>query len=152
VGSLLFSLTLVPLLCFWLLGRGVKHEENRLVDLITRFYRRTLDRSLRRPVLVIGTAVAGVVFAVALVARLGAEFLPELNEGTLWVNLTLPSSVSVSEASRIVANVRTIIRRFPEVTQVISQAGRPEDGTDPKPINMAEFYVDLQPPEQWKRK
>jgi len=58
----------------------------------------------------------------------------------------------VSEASRIVARVRTVIRRFPEVTQVISQAGRPEDGTDPKPINMAEFFVDLQPPEQWKRR
>jgi heavy metal efflux system protein len=152
VGSLIFSLTLVPLLCFWLLGRGVKHEDNRLVELITRAYRRALDRSLRRPALVIGAAVAGFAVALALVPRLGTEFLPELNEGTLWVNLTLPSSVSVSEASRIVARVRNTIRRFPEVTQVISQAGRPEDGTDPKPINMAEFFVDLQPPEQWKRK
>jgi len=152
VGSLVFSLTLVPLLCFWLLGRGVKHEDNRLVELATRTYRRALDRSLMRPALVIGVAVAGLVAALALVPRLGTEFLPELNEGTLWVNLTLPSSVSVSEAARIVARVRSVIRRFPEVTQVISQAGRPEDGTDPKPINMAEFFVDLQPPEQWKRK
>jgi heavy metal efflux system protein len=152
VGSLAFSLTLVPLLCFWLLGRGVKHEHNPLVDFITRAYRRALDRSLRRPVLVIGTAIAALLAALTLVPRLGTEFLPELNEGTLWVNLTLPSSVSVSEASRLVARVRTIVRRFPEVTQVISQAGRPEDGTDPKPINMCEFFVDLKPPEQWTRK
>jgi cobalt-zinc-cadmium resistance protein CzcA len=151
VGSLAFSLTLVPLLCFWLLGRGVKHEHNPLVEFITRAYRRALDRSLRRPVPVIGTAVAALLAALTLVPRLGTEFLPELNEGTLWVNLTLPSSVSVSEASRLVARVRTIVRRFPEVTQVISQAGRPEDGTDPKPINMCEFFVDLKPPEQWTR-
>jgi len=152
VGSLAFSLTLVPLLCFWLLGRGVEHENNPLVDFITRAYRRALDRSVRRPALVIGTAAAGLLAALALVPRLGTEFLPELNEGTLWVNLTLPSSVSVSEASRIVAEVRKIVRRFPEVTQVISQAGRPEDGTDPKPINMCEFFVDLKPPDQWTRK
>ena len=152
VGSLAFSLTLVPLLCFWLLGRGVEHENNALVDFITRAYRRALDRSVRRPALVIGTAAAGLLAALALVPRLGTEFLPELNEGTLWVNLTLPSSVSVSEASRIVAAVRKIVRRFPEVTQVISQAGRPEDGTDPKPINMCEFFVDLKPPDQWTRK
>ena len=152
VGSLVFSLTLVPLLCFWLLGHGVKHEHNRLVEFITRLYRRSLDRSLRRPALVIGAAIAGLAVALALVPRLGTEFLPELNEGTLWVNLTLPSSVSVSEASRIVGRVRTTIRRFPEVTQVISQAGRPEDGTDPKPINMAEFFVDLKPPSEWTRR
>ncbi|OLC47556.1 MAG: heavy metal resistance protein CzcA [Acidobacteria bacterium 13_1_40CM_65_14] len=151
VGSLIFSLTLVPLLCFWLLGHGAKHEHNRLVEFLTRVYRRALDRSLRRPALVIGAAVAGLVAALALVPRLGTEFLPELNEGTLWVNLTLPSSVSVSEASRIVGRVRSLLRRFPEVTQVISQAGRPEDGTDPKPINMCEFFVDLKAPGEWTR-
>ncbi|MFI5178088.1 MAG: efflux RND transporter permease subunit [Vicinamibacterales bacterium] len=149
VGSLLFSLTLVPLLCFLLLGRGVKHEHNRLVDFFERIYRATLERTLRRPLLVIGSAVAALALALALVPQLGTEFLPELNEGTLWVNLMLPSSVSVAEASRLCARVRQIIRKFPEVTQVISQAGRPEDGTDPKTINMAEFFVDLKPPAEW---
>ena len=152
VGSLIFSLTLVPLLCFFLLRRGVGHERNGLVDWLTRVYRRVLARSLRRPVLVVGSAVAALLASLALVPRLGTEFLPELNEGTLWLNLTLPPSVSVSEASRIVAQVRNVVRKFPEVTQVISQAGRPEDGTDPKPINMCEFFVDLKPPSQWTRK
>src|SRR5262249_58130065 len=68
-----FSLTLVPLLCFWLLGRGVKHEQNRLVDVMTRIYRRALDRSLRRPALVIGAAVAGLAVALALVPRGAGE-------------------------------------------------------------------------------
>jgi cobalt-zinc-cadmium resistance protein CzcA len=152
VGSLVFSLTLVPLLCFFLLGHGVEHERNRLVDILTKLYRRLLAHALRRPALVVGSAVAALLAALTLVPKLGTEFLPELNEGTLWLNLTLPPSVSVSEASRIVARVRTVVRRFPEVTQVISQAGRPEDGTDPKPINMCEFFVDLKPPSEWSRK
>ncbi|HZR26638.1 MAG TPA: CusA/CzcA family heavy metal efflux RND transporter, partial [Vicinamibacterales bacterium] len=152
VGSLVFSLTLVPLLCFFLLGHGTKHEHNALVTWLERIYTNILNRTLRRPVIVIGSAVAAFALAIALVPQLGSEFLPELNEGTLWINLTLPSSVSVSEASRMAAQVRRIARSFPEVTQVISQAGRPEDGTDPKPINMAEFFVDLKPPSQWTRK
>jgi len=152
VGSLLFSLTLVPLLCFYLLGRGVKHEDNTLVELLRRAYRRVLDRVIDRPVIVMASTVAAFVAALALAPRLGSEFLPELNEGTMWVNVVLPPSVSVAEASRLCARIRQIIRTFPEVTQVISQSGRPEDGTDPKTINMAEFFVDLKPPSEWTRK
>jgi cobalt-zinc-cadmium resistance protein CzcA len=149
VGSLVFSLTLVPLLCYFLLGHGVAHEHNRMVEFLTRRYRRTLEGVLRLPVAPVGAAVVAFAAAILLVPRLGTEFLPELNEGTMWLNLTLPPSVSVSEARRVVGQVRKAVRRFPEVTQVISQAGRPEDGTDPKPINMAEFFVDLKPPSEW---
>jgi len=152
VGSLVFSLTLVPLMCFFLLGRGVAHEDNALVNVCRRLYRRVLAPTLARPALVVGCAIAAFAATMAVVPRLGSEFLPELNEGTLWVNLTLPPSVSVSEASRMCNQVRKILLTFPEVTQVISQAGRPEDGTDPKPINMVEMFVDLKPPAQWTRK
>jgi cobalt-zinc-cadmium resistance protein CzcA len=151
IGSLLFSLTLVPLMCLFLFGRGVPPEHNPLVESFQRIYRRTLAWTLRRPAAVIGGAIAAFAASLLLVPQLGTEFLPELNEGTMWVNLTLPPSVSVSEASRLVARVRTLLRGFPEVTQVISQAGRPEDGTDPKPINMVEMFVDLKPPSQWTR-
>jgi heavy metal efflux system protein len=149
VGSLLFSLTLVPLLCVYLLGRGVRHEENALVEFCRRVYRRVLAFVLARPIGVFASALLAFVFALALVPSLGTEFLPELNEGTMWVNVLLPPSVSVAEASKICAQIRQIIRAFPEVTQVISQTGRPEDGTDPKTINMAEFFVDLKPPSEW---
>jgi cobalt-zinc-cadmium resistance protein CzcA len=152
VGSLLFSLTLVPLLCFWLLGRGVKHEKNALVEFCQRVYRRVLEFVLARPIAVFASAIVAFVCALALAPALGTEFLPELNEGTMWVNVLLPPSVSVAEASRLCAQIRQIIRGFPEVTQVISQSGRPEDGTDPKTINMAEFFVDLKPPSEWSRK
>ena len=151
VGSLVFSLTLVPLLCYLLLGRGVHNERNRLIDVSRRIYDRALGWALQYPAIVVGCAIAAFAISCVLVPRLGTEFLPELNEGTMWVNLNLPSSVSVTEASKLSAEVRRIIRRFPEVTQVISQAGRPEDGTDPKTINMAEFYVDLRPPAEWPR-
>jgi cobalt-zinc-cadmium resistance protein CzcA len=152
VGSLLFSLTLVPLLCFYLLGRGVKHEENALVEFCRRVYRRVLEFVLARPIAVFASAIVAFICSLALAPALGTEFLPELNEGTMWVNVLLPPSVSVAEASRLCAQVRQIIRGFPEVTQVISQTGRPEDGTDPKTINMAEFFVDLKPASEWPRK
>jgi cobalt-zinc-cadmium resistance protein CzcA len=90
--------------------------------------------------------------SLSLVPKLGSEFLPELNEGTLWVNATLPAGISVTETSRMCARMRAAIRQSPEVTSVISQAGRPEDGTDPKPISMLELFVDLKPPAEWTRK
>ena len=96
-------------------------------------------------------AVVALGASLALTARLGTEFLPELNEGSVWVNLTLPTSVSVSEAQQLTHRVRDAIRKFPEVASVTSKSGRPEDGTDPKLINMAEFLVDLKPDAEWKR-
>jgi Putative silver efflux pump len=83
--------------------------------------------------------------------QLGSEFLPELNEGAIWVNAMLPDGISVSEASRECARIRALLRQFPEVRTVISKAGRPEDGTDPKLINMAEFFVDVKPVSEWTR-
>src|SRR5262249_2110611 len=151
VGSLLFSLTLVPLLCFFLLRKRLPEKENFLVLFCKRLYRPVLKGALNHPLLVMTLALALLGVTVALSPRLGTEFLPELNEGTLWVNLNLPPGISVSEAQRNWPKARPIIRQFPEVNSVVSQAGRPEDGTDPKPINMAEFFVDVKPPEQWTR-
>src|SRR5262249_45620928 len=86
-----------------------------------------------------------------LVPRLGTEFLPELNEGAVWINVTLPTSVSVSEAQELTGRIRAAIRAVPEVASVTSKAGRREDGTDPKLINMAELLVDLKPDSEWRR-
>ncbi len=152
IGSLIFSLTLVPLLCFFLLRKNLPEKDNKLVELCKRIYQPVLKAALNHPVIVLTTAVLLLAVTLAVVPRLGTEFLPELNEGTLWVNVTMPPGISVTEAERQCAKIRAAIREFPEVTSVISQAGRPEDGTDPKPINMAEFYVDLKPPDQWTRK
>jgi cobalt-zinc-cadmium resistance protein CzcA len=150
VGSLLFSLTLVPLLCLFLLRRNLPHAENRVVRLAKRCYEPSLAWALQHTKLVLGTAVVALAVSLALVPKLGTEFLPELNEGTIWINLTFPPGVSVNEASALCSRLRSALRTVPEVKTVISKAGRPEDGTDPKPINMAEFFVDLIPSSQWR--
>lgn len=151
IGSLLFSLTLVPLLCLFLLRKKIPHGENALVRFIKRPYVASLRWSLQHPLIVILTAVAGFSVSVALASKLGTEFLPELNEGTIWVNANMPPGISVDQARVYCRRIRDILRRTPEVRSVISKAGRPEDGTDPKPINMAEIFVDLRPPSEWKR-
>jgi cobalt-zinc-cadmium resistance protein CzcA len=151
VGSLIFSLTLAPLLCFFLLRKRLPEKENRLISWCKHLYRPILFWALQHGKTVILSALVMLVVSLLIVPRLGTEFLPELNEGTVWVNATLSPSISVSEASRTCRRIREILLRLPEVTSVVSQAGRPEDGTDPKPVNMAEFFVDLKPPEEWKR-
>jgi cobalt-zinc-cadmium resistance protein CzcA len=151
VGALVLSLTLVPLLCSRMLKKNLPEKENRLVLAAKRFYEPALAWALRRKKTVLALAVASLAGSLALVPRLGSEFLPELNEGAVWVNVTLPTSVSVSESQEMVRKVRLAIRKFPEVERVNSKVGRPEDGTDPKLINMAEFLVDLKPEHEWKR-
>ena len=150
VGSLVFSLTLVPLLAYWMLRKKLPHHDNRIVAASKNLYAPVLAWALGRRRLVVAIALA--VFAVAMVAasRLGSEFLPELNEGTIWINLRLPSSVSNDEATRIMRKVRLALLGVPEVRTAVSKAGQPEDGTDPKTISMAEIFVDFKPVEQWR--
>jgi cobalt-zinc-cadmium resistance protein CzcA len=151
IGSLLFSVTLVPLLCVCSLGRSLQHGENLLIRTCKRLYQRPLISALRRRRAVVAGAVVALVLTLLLVPRLGSEFLPELNEGSIWVNINLPPGISVTETQRVAARVRTVLRHYPEVASVVSKAGRPEDGTDPKPINMMEFFVALKPPSEWTR-
>ena len=150
IGSLLLSLTLVPLLCFWLLRPPLPHEENRLVRACKRIYAPLLARALRAPKTVL--IVALVALGISLVASrgVGSEFLPELNEGTIWLNVNLPAGISVTEATTQARNVRKAIESVPEVETAVSKAGRPEDGSDPKPINMIEVFVSLKPESQWR--
>ncbi|PYR03239.1 MAG: CusA/CzcA family heavy metal efflux RND transporter, partial [Acidobacteria bacterium] len=149
VGSLLFSLTLVPLLSFFLLRNHAEADDNVIVRMCKRAYRPALRFALERRRMVLGAAVVALVSSLLLVPALGTEFLPELNEGALWINVMLPPGISVTETSRQLARIRGMLRRFPEVVSVLSKAGRPEDGTDPKMINMAEFLVDVRPETEW---
>ena len=149
-GSLLFSLTLVPLLCWLMLRKGVAHEETAVVRFIKRPYLATLRWVLRRPILVVVLAVAGFGATLVVASQLGTEFLPELNEGSIWVNANMPAGISVEQARQYCRKMRDLLRLTPEVRSVISKAGRPEDGTDPKPINMAEIFVDLKPVASWR--
>lgn len=150
VGSLIFSLTLVPLLCYFLLRKRLSEKENFIVRACKRIYQPALEWALDHRWIVIGSAVAMLAISLSIVPMLGSEFLPELNEGTMWVNITFPPGISNQETVRLTRQVRNILGQYPEVKMVNSKAGRPEDGTDPKLINMAEFFVDLKPPSEWR--
>ena len=151
IGSLIFSLTLVPLLAYWMLRKNLPHHDNRLVATCKRLYAPVLDWALARRRAVFAIMAASLALTVLAASRLGSEFLPELNEGTIWVNLRLPSSISNDEATRVLREVRKALRAVPEVRSAVSKTGQPEDGTDPKTISMAEVFVDVKPQEEWRK-
>jgi cobalt-zinc-cadmium resistance protein CzcA len=150
IGSLLFSLTLVPLLCYFFLRKNVPQEENAVTRRCRRVYEPVLGWALGHRGLILGLAVVALGLSLLGATRLGTEFLPELNEGTIWVNADMPASVSVEQARDYCRRMRELLLKTPEVKSVISKSGRPEDGTDPKPINMAEIFVDLKPAREWR--
>lgn len=151
IAALVFSLTLVPLLAYWVLRKGLPHHDNRVVAASKRFYEPVLLWSLDHRKQVVAIALGTFALAMVAASRLGSEFLPELNEGTIWVNLRLPASVSNDEATRILRTARKALMSVPEVQTTVSKAGQPEDGTDPKTISMAEVFVDVKPPDQWRK-
>ena len=151
IGALIFSLTLVPLLAYWTLRKKLPHGDNRVVATSKRVYEPILNWALTKRRTVVAIALGIFALSMVVASRLGSEFLPELNEGTIWINLRLPSSVSNDEAARILRTVRLELLKVPEVRTAVSKAGQPEDGTDPKTISMAEVFVDIKPEEQWRK-
>jgi cobalt-zinc-cadmium resistance protein CzcA len=152
ICSLIFSLTLVPLLCHVMLRRKLSEKENFLVHWCKGVYRPVLQWALDHRKKVVVVAAAALVASLAIVPRLGTEFLPELNEGSIWINVPLHPSTSVSESRSELKKIRDAIAHIPEINSIIYKAGRPEDGTDPKLISMAEILVDIKPESEWKRK
>jgi cobalt-zinc-cadmium resistance protein CzcA len=149
VGSLVVTLALLPVLCSWFLKHGVRERRNPGFEWIKALYARGLDWCLARPWLTTaGTAVVFVV-SLALLPFIGAEFMPHLDEGALWVRATMPYTISFDESSKIVPEIRDVLRTFPQVTVVASEHGRPDDGTDATGFFNAEFYVGLKPYKDW---
>ena len=151
IASLIFSLTIVPLLCFLLLRKNIAHHDNLVLRTCKRVYVPILNWALCHRAIVIGTASVALIVALGLVPRLGTEFLPELDEGSIWINVDLPPGISVAEARQEMRRMSEALRTVPEVESVVIKAGRPEDGTDPKPLNMVEMFVGLRPPETWRK-
>jgi cobalt-zinc-cadmium resistance protein CzcA len=151
IGSLVLSLTLVPVLCYAILGSRPSHGENRVVQACRRVYQPVLQWALATPRTVLGIAVLFLAASLLSATTLGSEFLPELNEGTFWVDIDLPPGISIGETMALTAQARAALGKIPEVTTTVSKAGRPEDGTDPKPLNMVEIFVGLRPASEWRR-
>ena len=152
VGALVFSFTLIPLLSLMLLrGRGGERE-TPLEAVALRAYRPALRWALRRRRVVLAGTAAMLLAGGWLFGRLGTEFLPTLNEGALYVTITLPPSVSLNRGARLVVpRIRDVFLSFPEVGSVLSQLGGPDDGTDWSTPNNLEFFVDLKQRDAWPR-
>jgi len=151
MGALLFSVTLVPALASFAYNKPVHHRESPVLGWAQKLYLPTLRFSLKRPWLVMGLALALLGVTGAVGSRLGSEFLPELNEGALYMTFTLPSNVSLSEGRRLAPKLSALISAQPQVEAILSQLGRPEDGTDATLTSNLEFFVKLKPASQWPK-
>lgn len=149
IGSLIISLTLVPVLSTFFFRGGARIWQNPLLATLTRGYERTLDAALRRAW--VAAAVSGAVIggALLLATRLGTEFLPTLDEGTIWIRSNLPPGTSLEKSAAVASEMRRILQAFPEIDAVASQAGRNDAGTDPFGPNRIELLVTLKPYDQW---
>ena len=152
LGALLFTLTLVPALSSILLKKNVREKHNPVVTFFEKGVGklfRIVYRNQKKSVII---AFVIMILSFASFKFLGSEFLPQLNEGALWVTAELPRSVSLDESDSISQKIEDIIRTFPEVHHTLVQVGRTNDGTDPKGFFNVQVAVDLYPKEEWKSK
>ncbi len=145
LGALVLTLTVVPVLASYWFKNGVKEYRNFVFEWIKSFYGGMLGWCLRhaKTTMLLATLVFGA--TLLLVPAIGGEFMPHLDEGALWVRATMPYTISFEEASAFAPKIRAILSAFPQVTEVGSELGRPDDGTDPTGFFNCEFYVGLKP-------
>lgn len=149
VGTIL-ALTVVPVLSSFAVSTKIAEHESLTVRLMMKLYRPLLDWALRARVIVLSIAVSGLVVMGVVLCNTGSEFLPKLDEGALWVRGFMPDTIAPSEAAKLVRETRKIMAQFPEVVSIVSQLGRPDDGTDVNGFNVVESAVTLKPPAEWK--
>ncbi|MFQ5890079.1 MAG: efflux RND transporter permease subunit [Gemmatimonadota bacterium] len=148
LGSLVFSLTVIPMLCSFLLKKtGV--EKNRLVAFLKRRYRPILEKTVRHRWRTIGVAVLALIVSLFLVPFLGTEFIPVLDEGSILVRVTMAPSTALESAVELTGQMERAILDLPEINTVVSKIGRAEVGGDPEPVNNTEIYIDLKPEGEW---
>jgi cobalt-zinc-cadmium resistance protein CzcA len=152
VASMLFSLTFVPAMLTYLLGPKLAEQHNPLVHAMETRYRQLLEWVLRHARAVFITAITALILSFMSVKLIGTEFMPKLDEGNIWLTITLPTPVSLSTAKQLERQVRETLETFPEAKTIITQLGRPEDGTDPKGFNNLEVLIDLKPKDTWRYK
>jgi heavy metal efflux system protein len=148
-GGLIATFTITPALSAIILPAHVEETETWIMRMLHRLYMPVLIWAVRSRKLVMGAGVVLVVLTVILARLLGLEFLPKLEEGNLWIRATLPPTISLSEGNGYVNEMRKLIRAQPEVESVVSQHGRPDDGTDAAGLFNAEFFAPLKPSTEW---
>ena len=150
-GGLLATFTVSPALAAVLLPEKVSETETIVVRLVRRLYRRVIDRVLPRRGVTLAIGAGLVACAAVAASSVGLEFLPKLEEGNIWLRAALPPSVSLDEGNVYANRMRRLVKGFPEVETVITQHGRPDDGTDPDGFSNVEFFVPLKPADKWRK-
>ena len=150
VGALIATFTITPVMASILLPRRVQEHETWIVAMIRKFYIPKLDWSLRNTKKVIYGAMFCLAIGMLMVSRLGSEFLPALEEGNLWIRASLPPTISLEAGNDQVNRMREIIKSHPEVLTVVSQHGRPDNGSDAAGFNNVELFAPLKPFDEWQ--
>lgn len=150
LGALLFTLTLVPVMSSMLLKRNVREKNNFFVHFINGKSVAFFDKCHAHRKISVGIAGIVAVGGLWMFTLLGTEFLPQLNEGSIYIRATLPQSISLNESVQLANKMRARLAAYPEVKQVLSQTGRPNDGTDATGFYNIEFHVDIYPEKEWE--
>jgi cobalt-zinc-cadmium resistance protein CzcA len=151
LGSVIFSMTIAPVLATILFRRETSEWHNPVMGWITTYYRRALTWSVHhRSVMIVVTVLSLLTSGYLVSGVIGSEFLPHLDEGSIWVRGTLAPSTGPTEGTRLMNQVRVLLCSFPETTTCTSQTGRPDDGTDTTGFFNTEYFVGLKPKEQWR--
>jgi len=152
LGAMTFSILVAPVLASLLLRRGATERHNPVLAFLTERYRRRLRWCVGHRTITVGVGVASLVATLflALSGVIGSEFLPHLDEGSIWARGTLAQSTSLTEGTRFMNQARRILAAFPEANQVVSEIGRPDDGTDTGGFGNTEYYIDLKPKAEWR--
>jgi cobalt-zinc-cadmium resistance protein CzcA len=152
IGALIFAILIAPVLASFFFHNGAKEWRNPLLLWLTRHYRTAVRAAIlhRRTTLGIATALFALAVYLTVGGPIGSEFLPHLDEGSIWVRGTLPPSEGPTSSIDFTNRARQVIASFPEVTQVVSQSGRPDDGTDTAGFFNTEYFVDLKPKKEWR--
>ena len=148
-GALLATFTITPVLASYLLPREVEEKETFLVEHLRSLYKPVLSWALSHIRLTVGLGAAFLLLSVLLFTRIGSEFLPTLEEGNLWVRVTMPPTISLEDGGPVVNRIRNILISHPEVITAVSQHGRPDNGSDAAGFYNAEFFVPLKPYDEW---
>jgi len=149
VGALLFAMTVVPGLAYFAYRKPIRLFHNPVLAWLEVRYQRALRHLLDRPRIAMGIAGLAAMAVIGLGATVGREFLPEMDEGSIWLQVQMPAGISLSKATEMAADLRNTIREFPEVSHVVTQLGRNDDGTDPWTPSHIETGVGLNPYNTW---
>lgn len=153
LGSLVLSLTYVPAMCKYLLKKNIKEDENKITKVSRNMIFKGFKKAFDHPKWTLSIFGLALVICIVRFSNYGSEFLPKLNEGAIYVRATLPNSVNLEESVKLTKTMKTkLIKQFDEIDFIMTQTGRPNDGTDPTGFFNIEFNIELKPEREWKRK